>query len=333
MSQPARKGVLAAAVVAAIATLGPAVPAASSAASFGANLSRPADNTTTCNDPGWFVYYTFNSCSFNSQDLTTGENAFPPAGQGVVTAVRVKVGPTTGPMQIVVEQALRKDNPGDPGHPTYACCQAINASQVFTPNANAITQIPVNLPVRQDLTPDPSTGYYVDQHLSLSVLAPNVPIPASIDSNAYYGGHFPAWQVGDERADTYGGQGAMILFNADWSQSSNAGPGGGAVTIGNRATVKGNKVGIPITCQLDATCSGLLQLLGQGALAAAKGKVPLYGSISFSVPAHKTATVTVKLNSAGRKLLRKRRSARVAAKVTVGGATSGSAVTLKRSKR
>lgn len=120
-------------------------------------------------------------------------------------------------MQIVVEQALRQDNPGDPGHPTYACCQAINASQVFTPKANAITQIPVNLPVRQDISPDPSTGYYVDQHLSLSVLAPNVPIPASTDPNGSFGGWFPAWKVGDERAGVYGGQGAVILFNADWS--------------------------------------------------------------------------------------------------------------------
>ena len=125
-------------------------------------------------------------------------------------------------MQVVVEQALRKDNPGDPGHPTYACCQAINASQVFTPNANAITEIPVNLPVRQDLAPDPSTGIYTDQHLALSVLAPNVPIPANLDSNGFYGGWFPAWHVGDERAGPYGGQGALILLNADWSAGSAA---------------------------------------------------------------------------------------------------------------
>jgi hypothetical protein len=199
-----------------------ALPSQAPAATFGTNLSRPADNTVPCNSPSWFFFYTFDSCSVNSSDLTTGENAFPPAGQGVVTKVRVKVGPVTGPMQIVVEQALRKDNPSDPGHPTYACCQAINASQVFTPNANAITEIPVNLPVRQDLAPDPATGIYTDQHLSLSVLAPNVPIPASSDPNASYGAWFPAWKVGDERAGVYGGQGAVILFNADWSPNTAA---------------------------------------------------------------------------------------------------------------
>ena len=129
-----------------------------------------------------------------------------------------RVGLVTGPMQVVVEQALRQDNPGDAGHPTYACCQAINASQVFTPAANAITQIAVNLPIRQDIAPDPRNGLYTDQHLALSVLAPNVPIPANIDQNGFYGGWFPAWRVGDERAGAYGGQGAVILLSADWSR-------------------------------------------------------------------------------------------------------------------
>ncbi len=132
-----------------------------------------------------------------------------------------RVGPVTGPMQVVVEQALRQDNPGDAGHPTYACCQAINASQVFTPAANAITQIAVNLPIRQDIAPDPGNGLYTDQHLALSVLAP-VPIPANIDQNGFYGGWFPAWRVGDERAGAYGGQGAVILLSADWSRCSKA---------------------------------------------------------------------------------------------------------------
>ncbi|MGA8806029.1 MAG: hypothetical protein WB866_15175 [Solirubrobacterales bacterium] len=117
-----------------------------------------------------------------------------------------RVGLVTGPMQVVVEQALRQDNPGDAGHPTYACCQAINASQVFTPAANAITQIAVNLPIRQDIAPDPGNGLYTDQHLALSVLAPSVPIPANIDQNGFYGGWFPAWRVGDERAGAYGGR-------------------------------------------------------------------------------------------------------------------------------
>ena len=198
------------------------VPAQSSAVTFGANLARAPDNTTACNDPSWFFFYTFPTCSFDFQNLATGESGSPPVGQGVVNRVRVRVGPTTGPMQVVVEQALRQDNPGDPGHPTYACCQAINASQVFTPNPNAITQVAVNLPIRQDIAPDPKTGIYADQHLALSVLAPNVPIPANLDQSGFFGGWFPAWKVGDEGAGAYGGQGAVILLSADWASCPKA---------------------------------------------------------------------------------------------------------------
>jgi hypothetical protein len=191
-------------------------PAQSSAVTFGANLNRTPNNTTACNASSWFFFYTFPTCSFDFQNLATGESGSPPVGRGVVDRVRVRVGPVTGPMQVVVEQALRQDNPGDPGHPTYACCQAINAAPVFTPAANAITQVAVNLPIRQDIAPDPRTGIYTDQHLALSVLAPNVPIPANLDSNGFFGGWFPAWKVGDERAGAYGGQGAVILLSADW---------------------------------------------------------------------------------------------------------------------
>lgn len=187
-----------------------------SAVTFGANLgSRLPNNQVACNDRGWFFFTQFPSCSFNSTNLSTGENAFPPTGRGIITKVRVRVGPVTGPMQIVVEEALRYNNPVEPGKPTYACCKAINASPIFTPTANQITEIPVSLPIRQDLSPDP-TGVFVDQHLSLSVLAPNVPIPANIDPNGFFGGWFPAWTVGEQRTGVYGGQGAVVLFNADW---------------------------------------------------------------------------------------------------------------------
>lgn len=198
-----------------------ALPGAASAVTFGADLSRAPDNTTTC-----FQFFqpfvNAPSCSFESQNPSTGESGFPPVGRGIVTRVRVRVGPVTGPMQIVVEQALRQDNPSDPGHPTYACCKAIQLSQVFTPNANAITEVPVNLSVRQDISPDPASGLYVDQHLALSVLAPDVPIPAVTDPGAAYGGWVPAWTLGQERVDAWGGAGATILFNADWTSCSKA---------------------------------------------------------------------------------------------------------------
>lgn len=217
-----RVGLCVCVCAAALALSGVAASSAS-AVTFGANLgSRVPDNTTACNDPGWFFFTQFPSCSFGSQNLSTGENGFPPVGRGIITKVRVRVGAVTGPMQIVVEEALRANNPSEPGRPTYACCKAINASPIFTPAANQITEVKVRLPIRQDISPDPATGLYVDQHLSLSVLAPNVPIPANIDPNGAFGGWFPAWTVGEERTGIYGGQGAVVLFNADWTRCPNA---------------------------------------------------------------------------------------------------------------
>jgi hypothetical protein len=222
-----------------------AVPAQSAAATtFGADLNRVPDNVVGCNE--YFLTVSFGtvsspSCSFGSQNLGTGENGFPPAGRGVITKVRVRVGPVTGPMQIVVEEALRADNPVDPGRPTYACCKAVDASPVFTPTPNAITEVKVRLPIRQDIAPDPATGNYVDQHLVLSVLAPDVPIPASEDPNAVFGGRTPAWAVGEERVDSWGGQGYTVLFNADWRSCGKAGKSKSAAAVAESAKRKGKK--------------------------------------------------------------------------------------------
>jgi hypothetical protein len=209
-----------------------ALPAQSWGVPFGANLGRAPDSTTTCGDFG------FSSCSADFTDVVNGESVFPPVGRGVINRVRVRVGPVTGPMQVMVEQALRKDNPVNPGNPTYACCQALRASQVFTPRPNSVTAVNVRLPVRQDISPDPASGYYVDQHLALSVLASNVPIPASANASSGFSLWFPAWKVGDERCCPYGGLGATILISADWQRCSGAKSAG---ATGAKKRKKGKK--------------------------------------------------------------------------------------------
>src|SRR5262249_37608367 len=59
----------------------------------------------------------------------------PPA-TGTVTQVRVGVGATTGPMQVVVMRALYQ-NTTTLGHPNDACCFPVARSQTFTPQPNA----------------------------------------------------------------------------------------------------------------------------------------------------------------------------------------------------
>ncbi len=310
------------------------VPAPASAVTFGANLSRVPNSTATCLTAPLFPIA--NTCSAESIDPTTGESGYPPAGDGVVTRVRVRVGPTTGPMQIVEEQALRQDNPGDPGHPIYACCQAIAASAVFTPRANAITAVPVNFHVKQDLAPEAS-GYYVDQHLALSVLDPNVPIPAGLDPNAGVGLWFPAWKVGDERAGSYGTSGAMILINGDWQAT---GKGGRAPLILARrtATVRRGNALLNLLCNLSAACRGQLQLQSRQvapralAFGRPKARIVTYGRASFKIRAGKKGKIRTSLNAAGRRLFAHRHKAKVWLNVKVKNAATVPSVkvTLKK---
>jgi hypothetical protein len=286
---------------------------AAGAVTFGADLDRPADNTYTCSD--FLIQGGPTTCSARSSNPYTGESPIPPVGTGVVTSVRVKVGPITGPMQLVVEEALRQDNPNNPGNPAYICCKAVDASAVFTPQANSISEVDVNLPVRQDLNPS-GAGIYVDQHLVLSVLSPNVPIPASYDQQAGLGLWFPAWQVGQERTSVFGTSGGDILFSAEW-QASGGGFSGGAAPVSlaeKRASVKDETALVDLTCNRSKKCKGMLTLADQQAISAPpftdtvspleSSKGPkTYGAGEFKLKGGKTETVEVELKRRGVKLL------------------------------
>jgi hypothetical protein len=109
-----------------------------------------------------------------------------------------------------------------------------------------------------------------------------------------------------------------------------------AVKIG-RGKVAGRTATVPVTCALDATCAGLLQLLRRATAAkAAKSRKPtVYGRARFSIPARKTVRVKVKLTKAGKKLLRRKRgkSVRMVARATVGSQVTTTTVKLSRKSR
>lgn len=325
-------------VLALLVLLAAAPSSASAATTFGANLNRVPDNPYTCGSFG------FQSCSWESIQLATGESGFPPVGTGRISRVHVRVGNVTGPMQIVVEEALRQDNPADPGHPTYACCKAINVSQVFTPAPNAITTVPVNLPVRQDAAPDPNTGYYVDDHLALSVLDPNVPIPASSDPNASMSGWFPAWQPGQERCCPYGTSGFVILFNADWDPTSSApgtggspggagGAGGAPITLGGLVRDPTNGTG---RLRVTVPGAGLLRLIdavraassSNAGIAKKKARVK---SVKRKTTKPGKVTLKIKPSKAGKAILRKKGKLKV--KVQVSFTPTGSTTATTETKK
>ena len=332
MIYSARMRFLVTGLLAAVAVSMVAAGSAAAAVTFGADLNRAPDVTTRCTD--FFYFGDKSTCSAESVNLVTGESAFPPLGEGIVSTVRVRVGPTTGPMQIVVEEALRKDNPADPGHPTYACCKAIAASQVFIPAPNAITAVAVNFLVKQSPAPEES-GYYVDDHLSLSVLDPNVPIPANTDPNASVCMWFPAWRVGEERAGCYGTSGATVLMNADWDPIGGGGSANAAVALaGAAARVSGGQALIALVCNLTRACDGRLLLQNQqgkvaaAALASPKRQVT-YAKASFSIGAGKSETIEAKLKKAGKRLLENRKSAKVWLNIELDDGTAVAPVKLK----
>jgi hypothetical protein len=315
-----------------------AVPAAG-ATTFGADLSRPANATFTCGQvPPFGIWIGAQSCTWGtvtSQLGTAKETFVVPAGNGTLTQVRVRVGPVTGPMKVVVLRALRQPNaPPDGG---AACCKLVAETQVFTPAANAITTLPVSIPVRHDLTPDPASGLYNFDQLALSVLAPGVPVPAH-DTGIYNGTgpvdnvYWPAWQqVGQERADGAGLEGYVVLLNADWGASPAGAPAPPPPPAPPVATplrlarptagIRGRDALLRLRCAPGTPCAGWVRLQNRAGVgpAAAAARLVSYGAARFTVQAGTARTVRVRLNARGWRFLGRRRSARVWARLSLNG--------------
>lgn len=347
-------------------------PTLAQAATFGANLNNAPNSSTTCGE-GVFPYFSAPmgspSCMYYSG--APGPTPYAPAS-GTITAVHVRVGATTGPVQVVILRSLYQNNAGDPGHPFFACCFVERYGPIFTPQANTVTTVQTSLPVTEEATPPPqdTTTNAAGDFLALSVLASNVPIPAFLDGSSGYSGYYPAPTEGTNPAPSPNplfastdGFGAQILLSADLD-SGGGGGGGGAPAPGPtpapaptaaRAApmfpslvlpkltipVKGNTATVPIQC-LVVDCAGMLnlqstQLAGAARTAAKhkskKPKVVSYGTASFSLKAGVTGRVKVKLNAAGRKLVKAHKKSKVWANIRFtagGGKPTSTRVTLKR---
>lgn len=346
-----------------------AVAAPAGAATFGANLGNAPNSTATCGE-GVFPYFSAPmgspSCMYFSG--APGPSPYAPSS-GTITAIHVRVGAVTGPMQAVVLRSLYQNKEGDPGHPYYACCFVEHYGPVFTPQANAVTTVQTALSVTEEPTPAPddfSTSAAGD-FLALSVLAPNVPIPAFADGQSGYTGYYPAPSEGTTPAPSPNpltaatdGFGAQILISADLDTGGGgggAGGGGGGAPAQAPAPapvpapaplpsialpkltipVRNDAATVPVQCLL-VDCRGVLSLqnaqpAGAARAASKKPKLLSYGAASFSLKAGTTGKVKVKLNAAGRKLMRAHKRAKVWANIRF---TSGSGkarstrLTLKR---
>lgn len=313
---------------------------ASATVTFGANLNQvPADNIVDCTTlPPWGVPTFATSCTWYST-VSEAQNDIVPLGVGVITRARVRVGAVTGPMQFVIGRA-QVDKNKEIGH-QLLCCVWRTAGPVFTPGPNAVTAVTLNAPVQR--VTDFESKQDLFDNLALSVLAPGVPIPAApvapgaLNITSTAGACWPAVQQGNSYCMPGGPGRYVVLFNADWEYNP-AGPRGNpAVNLAKEfAWVRRNAARVVLSCLL-AKCDGQLQLQNAkapGAAAAAARKTVTYGTARFTIAAGKTKTVEVKLNTAGRALLAKKRKVQVWANSVLGSGASkqvrSAKLTLKR---
>ncbi len=324
---------------------------------IGANLDRPANARYGCETlptVGPFGNRIFlpsgvGTCTY----VATGglgaqtEVAQAPPGGGLVTRVRVRTGPTVGPLQVTVARALR-------GGAGFACCFYAGASQPFVPQPNAVTQVAVRLPMRSDFSAE--AGETVD-YLGLTVLAPGVPVPlhdtgAAGDISAPGAlGFFPHLNPNDVttgRVDGAGIGGVVPLLAADVIPFCGAGAAlaagrrsavpAGAAQTGGRCTpllavaaglgrVADGRVALRLICNAPVPCAGRLRLQSRRPAAASatrKARTRIYASTRVSIPSGGETRVRPKLTRAGRKLMkgRKRAGAWLNARLTHGSASA-----------
>lgn len=307
---------------------------------FGADLAtRAPQSTATCE-----TLYAQPTCTIStSADALggTGETFVVPqgpdaAGSGTITAFHLAVGASTGPMQILLLQALRQ-NTTNPA----ACCSVVNATPVFTPTANTINTIPVRWATEADNTPNPITGVIQFDLIAISVSA-GVALPVAPQANAVDTFWAPACPpTAGTECDVYGGdERYVVTMSADWTPdpgTANPNPNPpnpnppAAHPVPNLlpgtapGIVRGNHVEIPLACAT-ALCIGRVQLQNFDeyniARAAARGQTKTrvtYAAGSVRLAAGTVGTAKLKLNEAGRQLLHGRRQARVWLNATLRG--------------
>jgi hypothetical protein len=269
---------------------------ASAATSFGADLSQEPDVAFGCEEQPFEppVATGASSCTWTTDATSPQANEAlqPPEGKGTITQVSVRVGAHTGPMKVVIMRVLVEflDIGTEDVHLESSCCVDVAESESFTPTANAVTTVPVSLPVEVEGSVSP--GLKVDDLVGLSVLELGVPIPARddrsegiLDEPSDFD-EFPAMQPGGTQL-AGDPRGYQLLMNADWSETTPASntpttpapksnptptptptplPAPAPVVpriafpVSGLASIKGNNALIDLDCGAAAACDGTVRL-------------------------------------------------------------------------
>ncbi len=296
---------------------------------------------------------------FSTQYGPTGDiiaNTYVPRGAGYVTRVRVRSGDAPAPLQFAIL-----------GSGGGLCCTTQRVSPVFQPQPNQINEFTVNLPAGSGV--GATNGSQYNDILVVQVAGPgSLPVndrgahgfifdsPANQARASFL---HPALAAGASNTDVGIMDGYEVLLQYDWcgvpmtlgapapvapadpnactAPVATAPPVGPAVTpvqapiplevAARTALVRSNIASLRFKCILDATCRGSIRLLPRGAAAA---KVATYGTAKYTIKAKKTVRIKVKLSSAGRKALKRKKKLPVTIAVTSGTSSWTLTATLKR---
>ncbi len=343
-----REGIGCAALLVGVLLLG-APSASAQTVTFGADLSQAPNTTIDCTgDPdGGFAITHPSSCTWAEAENPTSpaEGFITPAGTGTITAVRIRVGATTGPMELAV---LTFEV--DPTNGSASCCTAAYVSPPFTPSVNSITTLNTSLPVHTDTSGEESAPpYQAGDMLALSVLESGVPIPAidelpsgsPVNEQPSESILWPAYVQG-QTAVMGGYDGYQLDMNADWVESTGSPgpppttPPPPTVTFGNsKPTIKHSKVTMHLDCGTAAACDGTVAIennpLAQATAASksTKPKTIVYAKGTFSLQAGTDGTVGAPLTSEGKMAAHKHKKLTAYIDITVGSGTSAKTTSKK----
>lgn len=158
------------------------------------------------------------SCTFWGLDLSRGWSSQTPPGRWVITRARIRAPQTVGPMVITAVEASRSKS----GAGGIICCVASAESQIFTPAPNAISTVPVRVPVKNTTVVVDNEQIEVIDYLGFSMVTRAGHVPAHVAQQGALGGSAsmsfiaPAMRAGQQRLQDGAFQGVTPLLNADF---------------------------------------------------------------------------------------------------------------------
>lgn len=280
---------------------------------------------------------------------------------GRITAAEILSGANPSPITITIIRQLAQ-----PGGGSF-CCVWRSDTGSFPLTPNAVTTIPLNIPVERNA----KEGVLAYDLVSVSAENDGGSLPLRVagsfnvlstpDGDPMAGAYYP--RMGRIPNDEKGGRheliegvpGIELLVRWTFCATGDVTCAGTPPVVppptvplsptapkpvvprlgSKQAQVEENKALVPLICGGSAACEGSLELLAPtaSASAATKGKAAtvVYGKASYKLAAGAKGKVSVKLNRLGKALLKKRAQATVTLRLAPKGGTATTAkLTLKR---